>query len=239
MNATQKVNRVFRPFVVPFMPEVAQAVQSLKKGESCLKPVVADIMARTKEDSISDGERPNPRPGDKGAFMSWMLDYLPAKERCIADRIATDQLLVCFIRIYNTTRILEQTIWDLASSPAKAQMLRAEIDELIAEKGLELDEDGSAYFPETSIMRLTKLHRLVSDSQGYYSDDATSRSTLTTYELMIVLIELLLNYEMRLQAEEDLHEPRIKQTKIGKAHECNPVIMFAIRRRGSSEEKGV
>ncbi|KAB5566722.1 hypothetical protein GE09DRAFT_1284464 [Coniochaeta sp. 2T2.1] len=233
-NASLKVNRVIRPFVVPFMPEVANAVQNLKRGEKCLEPIVADVMAQAKRNLVGE-KRTLPKPGEKGAFMSWVLDYLPFNDPTNAERVAIDQLIVCFTSIYNTTRLLGQVIQDLASQPELIQLLTEEIEEVVADRGLELDDGENRYFPEASLAKLEKLQTFILASQGSYSDEPNRRQspTLATYEVTVVLVELLQNYEFKLGAREAEEGPG-SQTAMAAWKEPIPdgVVMLQVRRRG-------
>jgi len=52
-------------------------------------------------------------------------------------------------------------------------------------------------FPEPLRLPLERLPSFVTESRIYHSDNTGSRSRLTTYEIMFVVIDILLSYDIR------------------------------------------
>jgi len=88
LRASQKWNYLIRPFVAPFLPEIRKAQNDLKIGLKWVAPLVSEIM------SGRGGEKSGPvKAGTKGAFISWMLNYLPEHKKT-AETVGINQMLV-------------------------------------------------------------------------------------------------------------------------------------------------
>lgn len=90
-------NPLLVPFVAPFLPSVKKTRRYLYKAKEWMKPLVSEIVNAEKE---APG-RPA-KVGQRGTFISWLLNYLPA-HRKTASRIGKDQMALSFAAIHTTS----------------------------------------------------------------------------------------------------------------------------------------
>lgn len=228
-QASQKMNRVIRPMVVPFLPEVAQAAQNLKRAEKCLEPVVTGAIARRKRNSAGEKEGLIDT-GEKGVFLPFLLSQLPDNDTGDTEQFAIHELLVSFTSITNTARLLSQVILDLASRPTYIGPLRDEIEQAIAQDGMALGSGGVKYIHQVGLTKLKKLHSFIRESRRcgkqhlvpmkcQRSENAAPEDfdgfryarldvpagdgweqSLDKCEILVIVIELLLDYDFRIKS---------------------------------------
>ncbi|KAI0123375.1 cytochrome P450 [Xylariales sp. AK1849] len=161
MSASQKWNSVLRPIVAPFLPEVRKAQADLQHARKCVAPLVDEIMQQY------DPERQaKVQAGSRGAFISWMLKYQPDRQRT-AERVGINQMVLSFVSIHTTSMTITFALLDLAARPEYLEPLRAEIEQVIQEDGMQTDEDGHVHLSKTSFQKLVKLDSFIKESQRF------------------------------------------------------------------------
>jgi len=75
------------------------------------------------------------------------------------------RLPVSFAAIHTTTMAVWHVMFDLACRPEYIQPLRHEVDNVIAEDGHDVDEDGFLKLNKTSMTKLRKLDSFLKESQ--------------------------------------------------------------------------
>ncbi|KAF9871834.1 hypothetical protein CkaCkLH20_10768 [Colletotrichum karsti] len=148
-----------RPFFLRTLPEVRHMIGEQKKAHEWMRPLVADFT----RDQYKLEEKPA-KPGQRGAFISWMMKYLPEEQRT-AENIGNGQMLLSFAAIHTTSSTTTFALLDLLSRPEYIQPLRDEIEQVIAEDGLQEDEEGHRYLSKISLNKLRKLDSFIKESQ--------------------------------------------------------------------------
>lgn len=85
-NDYNRLHPTIVSLMAPFLKSVRTARQYVSKAEPLLAPLVSSILLNQEKSVVL-------QPGEPGAVISWLLAYLPEKDRTTT-RIAIDQLLV-------------------------------------------------------------------------------------------------------------------------------------------------
>ncbi|KAK1658723.1 cytochrome P450 [Colletotrichum godetiae] len=152
-------NPWIRPFVLPFLPEVRHTRRALQKANEHMRPLVKEVL---RNGNLPD-EKPA-KPGAPGAFVSWMMKYLSAKEKT-PETMGTNQMLLSFAAIHTTSGTTTLALHDLLGRPEYIEPLREEIAGVIKEDGVESDENGQVFLSKSSVGKLKKLDSFIKESQ--------------------------------------------------------------------------
>lgn len=93
-------NRWVRPFVLRFLPEVRHMMVEQKRAHEWMRPLVDDLM-RGSEGFVEEKAKAA-KPGSRGAFISWMMKYLPGELRT-SETIGNGQMVLSFAAIHTTS----------------------------------------------------------------------------------------------------------------------------------------
>ncbi|KAK2760595.1 cytochrome p450 monooxygenase [Colletotrichum kahawae] len=157
--AMLRLHPLIRPLFLGFLPEVQHMLKEQKRAQEWMKPLVADFV----QNELNLEEKPA-KPGSRGAFISWMMKYLP-QERRTAEAVGNNQMLLSFAAIHTTSSTTTFAVMDLLGHPEYIQPLREEIQQVIAEDGYQQDESGKNYLSKTSLNKLKKLDSFIKESQ--------------------------------------------------------------------------
>ncbi|TIC90112.1 Cytochrome P450 monooxygenase pyr3 [Colletotrichum higginsianum] len=152
-------NAWIRPWVLPFLPEIRHMRRALQKANERMKPLVDEVLRN--ESALE--EKPA-KPGAPGAFVSWMMKYLSARNKT-SETMGTNQMLLSFAAIHTTSMTTTFALYDLLSRPQYIQALREEIEQVMAEDGTESDEEGRPFLSKVSLGKLKKLDSFIKESQ--------------------------------------------------------------------------
>ncbi|KAI8296096.1 Cytochrome P450 monooygenase 3 [Colletotrichum sp. SAR 10_98] len=156
--AMLRLHPLIRPFFLRFLPEVQHMLREQKRAQEWMKPLVSDFVQN--EFNLEE----KAKPGSRGAFISWMMKYLP-QERRTAEAVGNNQMLLSFAAIHTTSSTTTFAVMDLLGHPEYIQPLREEIQQVIAEDGYQQDETGKNYLSKTSLNKLKKLDSFIKESQ--------------------------------------------------------------------------
>ncbi|TDZ49881.1 Cytochrome P450 monooygenase 3 [Colletotrichum trifolii] len=148
-----------RPFFLRFLPEVQHLLGEQKRAHNWMRPLVGDILQTSR-----DIDEKAVKPGSTGAFISWMMKYLPQEQRT-AENVGNGQMVLSFAAIHTTSSTTTFALIDLFSRPEYILPLREEIERVIAEDGLVQTEDGRGYLSKQSLAKLKKLDSFIKESQ--------------------------------------------------------------------------
>ncbi|KAL0932807.1 cytochrome p450 monooxygenase [Colletotrichum truncatum] len=157
--AMLRLNPSIRSFFLPYLPEVKHLLREKEKAYEWMRPLVKEYV----QDQHEFEQKP-PQPGSKGAFISWIMKYLPQEQRT-AETIGKRQILLSFAALHTTSITATFVIFDLLSRPQYIQPLREEIDQVIAKDGFSKDEDGHLYLSKSSVSQLKNLDSFIKESQ--------------------------------------------------------------------------
>ncbi|KAF6815875.1 cytochrome p450 monooxygenase [Colletotrichum plurivorum] len=155
-------NRWIRPFVLRFLPEVRHMIGEQKRAHEWMRPLVDDFIRDS--EGVGEEKPKTAKPGSRGAFISWMMKYIPGELRT-AETIGNGQMLLSFAAIHTTSTTTTFALLDLLGHPQYVQPLREEIEQVIAEEGWQVDENGQKYLSKSSLSRLKKLDSFIKESQ--------------------------------------------------------------------------
>ncbi|KZL83760.1 cytochrome p450 monooxygenase [Colletotrichum incanum] len=152
-------NPWIRPVVLPFLPEVRHMRRALQKANDWMRPLVNEVLRN--ESALE--EKPA-KPGAPGAFVSWMMKYLPTQDKT-SENMGTNQMLLSFAAIHTTSTTTTFALYDLLSRPEYIDPLRKEIEQVMAQDGAERGENGELFLSKTSLSKLKKLDSFIKESQ--------------------------------------------------------------------------
>ncbi|CAG8953717.1 hypothetical protein HYFRA_00006606 [Hymenoscyphus fraxineus] len=157
-NDLQQYNQILRPWVSPFLSSLKRVQVHLQDAKSWMDPVIRDILSNT-------GEKPKTvAAGSRGAWISWLLKYLPDHEKT-STKLGLLQMQVSFASLHTTTSATTNALLDLATFPEYVDELREEIEAAIADDGESIDENGQLYFTKAAVSKMKKLDSFLKESQ--------------------------------------------------------------------------
>ena len=160
-NDLQQYNQMIRPFVPYFLDSIKKVKEHLNDAKSWMEPVIADIFSSNN----SDEEKAKVvAAGSRGAWISWLLKYLPAHEKT-ASKLGLIQMQVSFASLHTTTGGTTNALLDLATRPEYQDGLREEINTVLAQDGEAIDDEGQPYITKGSIGKMRKLDSFIKESQ--------------------------------------------------------------------------
>ncbi|CAG8978202.1 hypothetical protein HYALB_00011437 [Hymenoscyphus albidus] len=157
-NDLQQYNQILRPWVSPFLSSLKRVQVHLQDAKSWMDPAIRDILSIT-------GEKPKiVAAGSRGAWISWLLKYLPDHEKT-STKLGLLQMQVSFASLHTTTSATTNALLDLATFAEYADELREEIEAAIADDGESIDENGQVYFTKAAVSKMKKLDNFLKESQ--------------------------------------------------------------------------
>ncbi|KAI1104958.1 cytochrome P450 [Jackrogersella minutella] len=157
-NELQQYSQILRPWAAPFLASLKRVQVHLRDARGWMDPVIAEILSR-------GGEKPKVVPaGNKGAWISWLLKYLPDHEKT-AKKLGLIQMQVSFASLHTTTSATTNALLDLATYPQYVDGLREEIEAVLAEDPEAVDELGQLYITKTAVAKMKKLDSFLKESQ--------------------------------------------------------------------------
>ncbi|CAJ2506181.1 Uu.00g003110.m01.CDS01 [Anthostomella pinea] len=154
-------NALVRPFVVPFLPAVRAIRTQRRRARELMRPLLEELLLSDAADN-----REKSAGASRGSFLSWIVARMPWDIKT-AQRLGDDQLLLTFAAIHTTSITATAAIMDLATYPQHIEPLRQEIEQVLAEEGIEENADGHVVFPKPAMARLKKLDSFIKESQRW------------------------------------------------------------------------
>jgi len=158
-NDLQQYNQILWPWVAPFLSSLKRLQTHLKDAKGWMDPVIGDIMSGTDEKTKTVAA------GSRGAWISWLMKYLPEHEKT-STKLGLMQMQVSFASLHTTTSATTNALLDLATYSAEyVDELREEIEAAIADDGEATDENGQLYFTKAAVSKMKKLDSFLKESQ--------------------------------------------------------------------------
>jgi cytochrome P450 len=129
IRAIKKVRPVFRPLLVPRLPEIRRLRAMEKKAVDYHKPIVRARMAAAKND-------PNWQQPDD--MLQWLLKRGKEHGFTSVERLAKTQLGLIFAAIHTTSMTATNILYTLAVTPEYIEPLREEIRYVMSQNGGEI-----------------------------------------------------------------------------------------------------
>ena len=118
--------KLLRPFAIFLIPGIRAIPKHLKTVSKILAPVVNQRL---------DAEKRDPGYEKPSDILQWIIDKCPMDLRDNIDFYTLGQLNLSFVATHTTTMASTHAIFDLAAMPEYQQVLRDEMDPIIAEEG--------------------------------------------------------------------------------------------------------
>lgn len=177
-KAVLKYPSYLRKILVRFLPEIKRLKLHRQRGSKILEP----IFERCLEKHLSEKSGFETFDTEQGHFMSWILNYLEDPSSITQLIMASYQMIckfmsrlylndiltfiqVAFASIHTTTTVACHALYDLMARPEYIQPLRDEIQQVMAEDGHDVAEEGNTQMKRGSLSKLKKLDSFIKESQ--------------------------------------------------------------------------
>lgn len=146
--------RMFPPWMHPLVAHFVPARWRIRKQMAVARKYVGDI-TREHQDAVAKGDK------TEDTLLAWMIDHGKENERKIPE-MAARQCVLTLASIHTTSMSISNLLFDLCSHPQWFEVMREEIEQVIAKYG-KIGE--SSLGPKQWLTKLDKMDSLIVECQ--------------------------------------------------------------------------